>query len=30
MAKKRGRKPKKKLYFGIEVQEAIVRYNDSK
>ena len=28
--KKPGRKPsKKKLYFGIEVQEAIVRYNDT-
>jgi len=28
IAKKRGRKPKKKLYFGPEVQDAIVRYND--
>jgi len=27
--KKPGRKPKKKPYFGIDVQEAIVRYNDS-
>ena len=26
--KKPGRKPKKKLYFGMEVQDAIVRYND--
>ena len=25
--KKPGRKPKKKLYFGMEVQDAIVRYN---
>ena len=25
--KKRGRKPKKKMYFGMEVQDAIVRYN---
>ena len=25
--KKPGRKPKKKLYFGLEVQDAIVRYN---
>ena len=30
MAKKKpGRKPKKKLYFGMEVQDAIVRYNDT-
>ncbi len=29
MAKKKpGRKPKKKLYFGMEVQDAIIRYND--
>ena len=27
--KKPGRKPKKKLYFGPEVQDAIVRYNDT-
>jgi hypothetical protein len=27
--KKPGRKPKKKLYFGPEVQEAIIRYNQS-
>ena len=28
MAKKKpGRKPKKKLYFGPEVQDAIIRYN---
>ena len=27
--KKPGRKPKKKPYFGIDVQEAIVRYNAS-
>ena len=26
--KKPGRKPKKKLYFGMEVQDAIIRYND--
>ena len=26
--KKPGRKPKKKLYFGQEVQDAIIRYND--
>ena len=29
MAKKRGRKPKKKMYFGQEVQDAIIRYNDT-
>ena len=27
--KKPGRKPKKKLYFGQEVQDAIIRYNDT-
>ena len=27
--KKPGRKPKKKLYFGQEVQDAIIRYNES-
>tara|TARA_R100000315_G_scaffold61631_1_gene40589 strand:- start:2186 stop:2914 length:729 start_codon:yes stop_codon:yes gene_type:complete len=27
--KKPGRKPKKKLYFGEEVQDAIIEYNDS-
>tara|TARA_B100000287_G_scaffold400707_1_gene420149 strand:+ start:556 stop:1302 length:747 start_codon:yes stop_codon:yes gene_type:complete len=27
--KKPGRKPKKKVYFGMEVQDAIVRYNQS-
>jgi len=27
--KKPGRKPKKKLYFGLEVQDAIVRYNQA-
>ena len=27
--KKPGRKPKKKLYFGMEVQDAIIRYNDN-
>ena len=27
--KKPGRKPKKKLYFGLEVQDAIVQYNGS-
>ena len=27
--KKPGRKPKKKLYFGMEVQDAIIRYNDT-
>ena len=25
--KKPGRKPKRKVYFGMEVQDAIVRYN---
>ena len=28
--KKPGRKPKKKLYFGMEVQDAIIEYNASK
>ena len=27
--KKPGRKPKRKVYFGMEVQDAIVRYNTS-
>ena len=27
--KKPGRKPKKKPYFGLDVQDAIVRYNQS-
>ncbi len=27
--KKRGRKPKKKMYFGMEVQEAIIEYNNN-
>jgi hypothetical protein len=27
--KKPGRKPKKKMYFGMEVQDAIIRYNES-
>ena len=30
MAKKKpGRKPKRKVYFGMEVQDAIIRYNDT-
>ena len=30
MAKKKpGRKPKRKVYFGVEVQDAIIRYNDT-
>jgi len=27
--KKPGRKPKRKVYFGMEVQDAIIRYNDT-
>ena len=27
--KKPGRKPKRKVYFGIEVQEAIIKYNSN-
>ena len=27
--KKPGRKPKRKVYFGVEVQDAIIRYNDT-
>ena len=29
MAPKKQKKAKKKLYFGLEVQDAIVRYNDT-
>ena len=29
MAKKRGRKPKNKIYFGMDVQDAIIEYNSS-
>ena len=28
--KKPGRKPKRKVYFGQDVQDAIIRYNESK